>query len=1198
MNKVQFLNRDTYGTTGDVDRLTLDSTAYQVLYDAAADVRQAYASDQELVCRPFTISAAQSEYLGTETDEHGRESINFIALNANVTGYDTRREAPYSFVGHLKCTLYAPPGAADVPWALEAPYVSRLGLRRTLETFHAHQRPCFAFPMHSTSLRPILDYLQPRHPDASGTSTNLSNHSLQSPNIPQVDYRVPPIEADTHETGQAIHNSAITHALWQPSPTYKWHYISGSNQHPYIGPTWEFMGTSLTGGQRWREYCPTNSSIPNLGSVEHGEEPVPFNGEIANVPEDTADTDSDEDYVLRSSRPPTPISSASITVQIPDKHDRYSRPVPRFLVPLRDGTVLACQEQAAELARTIRQSQRARRGYPRQYAIPRVPYTVPEDPDWSETDSSNGPSSSDWDSDYEGSDNEEDDEPPSRPLESGDSYFPSRPLSPRRYHLGNYTMTERHGWPLIRKRSSSPPELVAGSDEDQYDHASTESVCSSMDGNDAINQAGLQYSLTPPPELSIASHTFGHPNLALLAAEPLSPSFTASPKPRDLGISSSSSVAVPPLSTLSHFAQAALSNAETALHGFQLTFTPLKTTPLQELEGRVRSLEKMSPCPCLPTPDAFKEVSQGGTFPVLDEDDKRTRALNQLAILLADQMREPKVYRAEVEIPAINTELLTGFSKGIPIPRPNHSVPPRPFQFATLDPRPSYTPNPSPTLLDNTVTLNDYDDSLYARSPSPKTPLTVEEQQMIQDIFSLDSDEDSQEIQDAGELIAYQCAAWVAELAAQDLTPQPCRPIGCRAFSTRGSNLPQSPLPQPYYQYQQINGRDGPSSRRPVRHGDGVISFGRAQNGWHDYQNGNPPWPRKERERSEAIGYALEYPDNVVSLTLRHFRSRIFPSLHQARLHHTEQRLLLEESYQAQTGSVFDLGKLPKDVYPEGRRNFSITRTDDTYRQELGMDHGTDSFATPLAARIPYLSNVGPNSMRPLQGQYSHLEQEHNRRTPPAPVTRSATFVRPGTPVECDEHQSAKRRKTQDVPLQQQVLSAETFKSVVAHWQPHLLVLRGLRGDILATIQRLKEVIEYLGQRDLFREIFFPFEEHFAISTIQQMFDLECDNNPDGLFRRNNYHLNSLLHDAEANFIQSCVILFRRTNDLQLAYTLEELLFTQFRDDMGIMQLLRAGFLHNAEEASGNRFQPNAGTLKERFEEFAAHYSLETPMAI
>ncbi|KAJ7615087.1 hypothetical protein DFH06DRAFT_1367836 [Mycena polygramma] len=145
----------------------------------------------------------------------------------------------------------------------------------------------------------------------------------------------------------------------------------------------------------------------------------------------------------------------------------------------------------------------------------------------------------------------------------------------------------------------------------------------------------------------------------------------------------------------------------------------------------------------------------------------------------------------------------------------------------------------------------------------------------------------------------------------------------------------------------------------------------------------------------------------------------------------------------------------------------------------------------------------------------------------------------------------SKRRKTEDTPLGRHVLRAEAFKSTVAAWRSQFGTLRALRGD---------------------------------------------RRNPDGYFRRNLYHLNSILHDAEANFLQACAIMFRQHEEYDLAYTLEELLTTRFRDDSGIMHLLREGFLDAPPDDMEAAIHQRYGTLQERHAEMEEEYEYSSSM--
>ncbi|KAJ7697933.1 hypothetical protein B0H16DRAFT_1706135 [Mycena metata] len=184
------------------------------------------------------------------------------------------------------------------------------------------------------------------------------------------------------------------------------------------------------------------------------------------------------------------------------------------------------------------------------------------------------------------------------------------------------------------------------------------------------------------------------------------------------------------------------------------------------------------------------------------------------------------------------------------------------------------------------------------------------------------------------------------------------------------------------------------------------------------------------------------------------------------------------------------------------------------------------------------------------------------------------------------DEQPTKRRKITVPPLGNQVVNAEAIKAILIDWQPYTAGLRDFRNNIFFTIQQLIEAIEYLDGRTEFQKIFFPFKEEFAVTTVRDMYDMERSLNPDGFFHWASYHLNSLLHNAEANFLQACTTFFRATQNYELAFILEEILSMQFRDNMGVMQLLRGGFLATSHDLNGGIYDSTYRNLRDRFAEF------------
>ncbi|KAJ6529539.1 hypothetical protein DFH09DRAFT_1412074 [Mycena vulgaris] len=338
MSQTQFLNRDTYGTVGPVNRPAQDSSAYQLIHDATTDIRERYEEGSALNCRPFTISAAQSEFLGRSRDKYGRKSYKFLAVNADIGGYNTDTDEPFSRVGHLLVELFVPPTGFATIRSTNVP-VSR-------------SRPT---------------------PPACDPSSTTS-------------YCIPPLEADAREVGRAIQNSVITHGMWQPARTYKWHIIGPDEVllSP-IGATWEYMGDSEDGYRRWRETLPT-ISLPNHEPVEFRGDPLPFDEDIPDIPDDPLP----EHRVTRTIMPESPISFTNVVVaQVPDPTDRFSRPVPRYTIPVRHEEALErIARTAADLSRTIRQNQKASFRYPPHYVLHRPP-NAPSAPN-SEEESDDG----------------------------------------------------------------------------------------------------------------------------------------------------------------------------------------------------------------------------------------------------------------------------------------------------------------------------------------------------------------------------------------------------------------------------------------------------------------------------------------------------------------------------------------------------------------------------------------------------------------------------------------------------------------------------------------------------------------------------------------------------------------------------------------------------------------------------------------
>ncbi|KAJ7441074.1 hypothetical protein FB451DRAFT_1414809 [Mycena latifolia] len=1119
-------------------------------------------------------------------------------LNGALDGYDSETERPFKMVGDIVLDVYVPPSSPGLPWALEAPYPSRATIQDVLSNYDAHQRPFYAFPTHSTSLRPVLDYLQPppSHPPGINPIVQPAATPLQPPNHPRIHYCMPPIEADAYEIGRAIHNSSIMHALWQPTPTYRWHEYGPQDRIPNIESSWEYMGHSEDGCSRWREPLPDHT-LPLSRPIEYREDPIPFmeDEELPDVPDDTkeAHTSTISERIMNE----VPQNLADLTVvQVPDPNDRFSRPVPRYVIPERHEEELERLGRiAADLARDVRRGQRARHRFPPQFAAPCRPLTSPpcsdEDLDlaarddrrttyYSFSDDSNDEGSSTGeDPAAQDSSEEEDYIPPARPLETGDSYFP---LMPREQTASTDSM------PKLQSVSSSRDSLVSSSEE---------SISTTSSDDVILYDAELQYLPSPVPYLE-DEQRLPSPSEFFLESPPDSPGALqnlpgTSPIPRP---------------TLAHYAQAAISTAEKALKGLQSTLMVTSgagSRVTEELETQTRDLERI--LSITPTPQYLQDTAPRAP---LDEDfEERMTASDRVAHLLANALGEPQVYHVQIEPPSINPALLlttldltdiaekvkNGFKS-----TPNFSI------SETPCPSPIY----SPTFA-NLTSGNEHDSCL-----------TSEEQQMMEDIFNFLSD-------DGSSSIAAPSSISISDLEAAETLTTMKRPSGRRGhpfdksppaydgledmFALDMEEAPSEPKRPSWDDFRAMETvleppYGAPPSRRPTRNDCGIVTYNRRQFGWHDFQYGIPAWPRAQRERSEAIGYALEFPDRFVLFSRVKLGKRLFPNLQLQRFRHTDRRLRLESAQRARRHPIaphYDQ-RLPPDEYPDARRHPRLPDCDPELPEfilnDLGDDSDTDSEASlpdELPVELVNVNDITDISF-PFLRFYARLQAEHAMRTTLTPVSRSSRYtpslvVTPPMPMDYlhpNELPVPKRRKTlaHEIPLAQRVVRAEAFNATLRYWHEHVEELQSMRSDIAFTIQRLIEVIEWLGLQTEFRRIFFPFEESFPITTVFQMYAMERMNNPDGFFRRNPYHLNSILHDSECNFLHACAILFRQTGDYELAYTIEEVVSTRFRDDTGVMHLLREGFIDCHYEITAAFFNDGYGRITDRLAEVAEDY--------
>jgi hypothetical protein len=221
------------------------------------------------------------------------------------------------------------------------------------------------------------------------------------------------------------------------------------------------------------------------------------------------------------------------------------------------------------------------------------------------------------------------------------------------------------------------------------------------------------------------------------------------------------------------------------------------------------------------------------------------------------------------------------------------------------------------------------------------------------------------------------------------------------------------------------------------------------------------------------------------------------------------------------------------------------------------------------------------------------LFREHAHANPLDPVTCVVDprfpFGRGATPETSNsEEPDAKRLKlAASTPVADACTAATDLMCVLAH-APILPDLQHMRVEVEWLLQRIIAVMEALGLESRFLEIFLPTDTTYTALSSHEALDIERTTNPDGLFRRNYYHHNAILHDAECNFLQATAILFREHENWAVAYSLKELLHVRFNKDLVVARLLRGGHLLNVVGLATT----DPKTLADRLIEMDADYSI------
>jgi hypothetical protein len=219
------------------------------------------------------------------------------------------------------------------------------------------------------------------------------------------------------------------------------------------------------------------------------------------------------------------------------------------------------------------------------------------------------------------------------------------------------------------------------------------------------------------------------------------------------------------------------------------------------------------------------------------------------------------------------------------------------------------------------------------------------------------------------------------------------------------------------------------------------------------------------------------------------------------------------------------------------------------------------------------------------------LFREHARINPLDPVTRIIDprfpFGRRASPETSDsEEPDAKRIKiAAPTPVADACTAATELMRVLTH-APILADLRYMRMEIGWLLEQLIAIMEMLQLESRFLEIFLPDDAAYSAFSAREALELERITNPDSLFRRSFYHHNAILHDAECNFLQASAILFRERRNWAMAYSLEELLHTQFNEDFAISRLLCGGHLLNIADLATADPKTLASRLAELEEDY------------
>ncbi|KAJ6551986.1 hypothetical protein B0H10DRAFT_1968535 [Mycena sp. CBHHK59/15] len=144
--------------------------------------------------------------------------------------------------------------------------------------------------------------------------------------------------------------------------------------------------------------------------------------------------------------------------------------------------------------------------------------------------------------------------------------------------------------------------------------------------------------------------------------------------------------------------------------------------------------------------------------------------------------------------------------------------------------------------------------------------------------------------------------------------------------------------------------------------------------------------------------------------------------------------------------------------------------------------------------------------------------------------------------------------------IQYAVLLTEKEK-VFSVWKEHTNELRKLISLSNHAAHRVARIIDFLHLRDDLERTLFTDQNTSHGSTAKDILEYERVLNPDGKYARNPSYRNPILHDYLANFLHAAYEVFRLHKLFEVAFSIEQLLALNFRDELNLRNLIRGSYL-------------------------------------